>query len=125
MHKPSRYLTESEKRSAASAIGSAIGGRRTYSGTKKWWRNKNHKGLEWRVSYTTDDEALEVMVKPSEVGEGEAVYFDASESFPMFKSDLGNIEYEDADQFVNGVVQKMKNQQNLREVIREQIVKMS
>jgi hypothetical protein len=120
----SYLFTESDKGSAASAIGKAIGGRRTYSGTRKWWRTGNHNDLEWRVSLTTDDGALEVMVKPSEVGEGEAVYFNASDSFPTFESEAGDVEYESAEQFVSDVTEKAKDhiqEGKLREVIREEI----
>jgi len=109
------------KTTAAASIGRAIGGRRTYSGTMKWWRAHNHKDLEWRVQLKTDDGHLSLMVKPAEAGlSGDKIEFDASDSFPTFKSEAGDIEYENAEQFV-GAVADLAKEQELREIVRREI----
>ena len=114
-------MSDDKKVQAAASIGRAIGGRRTYSGTMKWWRAHNHKGLEWRVQLKTDDGHLSVMVKPSEADlRASKIELDASDSFPTFKSEAGDVEYENAEQFVDTVADLAKEQE-LREIIRRQI----
>lgn len=112
----------SEVSEAAASIGKVIGGRRTYSGTRKWWRAGNHEGLQWRVSLNTEDDALSVMVKPSEADlRADKLTFTATGSFPTFKSDdAEDVEYEDAEQFVSDVVD-IAQEQILRESIRREI----
>lgn len=112
-----------EKREAAVEIGNEIGGRRTYSGVMKWWRGK-HSDLDWRVQLKTDDDTLNVQVRPRNVPPGDGATFNISATnFPTFTGDE-EIEYESANQFVSDVAEAAKNkleEQVLRKTIRREI----
>jgi len=112
-----------EKREAAVEIGNEIGGRRTYSGTLKWWRGKQND-LDWRVQLKTDDNTLDVQVRPRNVPPGDGPTFDISATdFPTFTGDK-EIEYESASQFVSDVTDAAKDkleEQVLREAIRRKL----
>ena len=110
-----------DKEAVAAEIGNEIGGYRTYSGTRKWWRGK-HGGLDWVVNLKTDDDLLWVLVSPRLPSSDKQVTFKATNG--SFEHEDGEVEYESASNFVEkatDIAKQSLEERILREKIQNQI----
>lgn len=109
-----------DKAQVAADISDVVGGYRTYSGTKKWWRGV-YEGFKWTIHLDTGDDYLIVKVtpRPELPSEDRVLKFQAKES--SFEHSGGTVSYDSASEFVDEVIDLAKTE--LEEKVFREIVK--